>query len=220
MGAPQSRDTAVIGSPGGATVTLNDGGSHKTGDVWIGCVPDGSDNFAAGTLTISNHSTLRTVQDVLVASAGNWNEAATTGSLNLTSGATLNVGREFELANQDNATASLSLTNYATLNVGGDVYLGHGNKSVTIDPTSQLNMIGGGNLYLDNETFGVSGALPLVFSNTAAGGYFSVQPTTSLWIRQQWGNAASLTLDANSSGVQFGGLNLATDTDYPSAPAR
>ena len=205
------RDNVYIGSYGGTTVTLNDGQSHQTGSLTIARDDSGSNsgslqNWSNGTLQISNASSLFVVQNVNVASWSN----STTGSLSLDGGSNLTVGGSFYLANNDSTTGILSVTNTSTLNVAGDFVLGHGTTSVTLDSTSQINMTGAGTLYLDNNSYGAGGNLlsNTPFTNTPTAGMFSVTPQTNLNIRSNWNNA-SLTLAANSSGVQFNNLALA-----------
>ena len=196
LGAPQSRDTAVIGNGIvdvdthdflGSTVTLDDGLSHKTGTVLIGRVEDATHKFSQGTLLMENGSTLRLVQDL-------------------------------QLANDDNTSATLKLTKSfgasgSIMDVGNNIILGHGTKTVVIDADSQLNMIGvGGTLYLDNEEFNTADK-PLAFAGTPAGGKLSVTPSTNLQIRASWTNNATLNLGPESSGVVFNTLYLATDVN-------
>ncbi|MEI6674117.1 MAG: hypothetical protein WCO57_02960, partial [Verrucomicrobiota bacterium] len=196
LGAPQSRDTAVIGNGIvdvdthdflGSTVTLDDGLSHKTGTVLIGRVEDATHRFSQGTLLIDNGSSLRLVQDL-------------------------------QLANDDNTSATLKLTQGfgvggSILDVGNNIILGHGTKTVIIDATSQLNMIGvGGTLYLDNEEFNTADK-PLAFAGTPTGGKLSVTPSTNLQIRTSWTNNATLNLGPESGGVVFNTLYLATDVN-------
>ncbi|MEI6655508.1 MAG: hypothetical protein WCP45_12125, partial [Verrucomicrobiota bacterium] len=196
VGAPQSRDTAVIGNGIvdvdthdflGSTVTLDDGMSHKTGTVLIGRVEDATHRFSQGTLLIDNGSSLRLVQDL-------------------------------QLANDDNTNATLKLTQGfgvggSILDVGNNIILGHGAKTVVIDATSQLNMIGvGGTLYLDNEEFNTVDK-PLAFAGTPTGGKLSVTPSTNLQIRANWTNNATLNLGPESGGVVFNTLYLATDVN-------
>ncbi|MCE9546625.1 MAG: hypothetical protein K8T25_14180 [Planctomycetia bacterium] len=216
VGAPQGRDNVHIGSGTGTTVALSDGQSYQAGNLYIGLSDDNNPasnyNWANGTLNISNGSTLNVVGNVQVAS---WSDNTTNGTLSLDGASTMNVGGALYLANNNNSTATLNLANGSILNVAGGAILGHGTKSVNIDATSQWNLTGG-TLYLDNDRYtsdGANGSFKLPFASTPTGGKISVTAATSLAIRDQWGNDASLTLDGSANGITFNNLYLGTDVN-------